>query len=242
MRPSDSHLLDLAWLDDHHAFLATGTVDDDEKLASVEQLRPLSLGSMLAIELMGLTLLDPAHTLTSDEEMEQIARYKWLHLDDLARVKRIVANGAWKQSPSLPLSESPSLELLAAFRAFRDHMAATLAAASVTVQAKPEATRNRVPSCVIGPSLFTWRVEFLAGKTGLDREHIRWHLPAPQALQMIHHHLWYDGSWTVRPSRDKAANEAAPEEFESFDLFALDPPVAEPRERSAEVDSPPSPV
>lgn len=237
MKLSADHLLDLAWFDSGHAFLANCVIGDEGKIESAEQLRPLSLGSMLALEVMGLTVLDPQHTLTSEQEMEQIALYKWLHLDDLDRVKRLVFSGAWRSvaggtDPGTPgLNESGYSEaLIAAFRAFRDHTLATIAAASITIAPKPDRSKgtDRPPSSVVSPSLFTWRVEFLADKTRLEREYIRWQLPMAQALQIIHHHLWFDGSWTVRPS--SAAAPEKPDAFEQFDLFALEAPPTTPEQ------------
>lgn len=230
------HLLDLAWFDSSHAFLATATIGDDDQVASVERLRPLSLGSMLALKVMGLTVFDVAHQLTSEQEQHEIALYKWLHLDDLDRVKRLVFSGMWKElSPGFG---PPSLEIIAAFRAFRDQTLATLAAASVIVAPKPSRVRStgeRPPSTVVAPSLLTWRVEFLAAKTNLDREFIRWQLPVSQALQMIHHHLWYDGSWTVRPSADAPAVATDAEPFTKFELFAMEPP---PPDDAGAIDTP----
>jgi len=94
----------------------------------------------------------------------------------------------------------------------------------VSVLPKKARGLDGVPAAVVGPSLHTWRVEFLAGKTGLAREFIRWELPSVQALQMLHHHLWYDGSWTARAGSQVALPA---KEFEGLGLFAFDAPADE---------------
>jgi hypothetical protein len=223
MKPSDAYLLNAAWLDDSLSFLAVGLVEDDGT-ATIEALRPFSLGSWLACDLMGLEILNPDSALDMGEEIRQVACFRWLHSADLGSVKRLISNGGYRVA--FWGDEEPVVTdvMLAAFRVWRDAWCATVAAAAVSVLPKKARGLDGVPAAVVGPSLHTWRVEFLAGKTGLAREFIRWELPSVQALQMLHHHLWYDGSWTARAGSQVALPA---KEFEGLGLFAFDAPADE---------------
>ncbi len=177
---------DEAWFDASHAWLAS----DD-----CPQPRPLSLASFDALRMMGIRFADCVF------DTRQIALYRWLHIAPLHAVKSVMWTGTWDglfANPD-PLSE----ENIAAFRAERDRLAAVLAAVTISIRAKPRhKDAEKTPPDVLSPTLATFRAVTVAAMLRADLEHVRWHLPIVQALQVYHHALWSEGRWTVRPGRE----------------------------------------
>lgn len=192
-----------AWLDSSHAWLAAegGALP-----------RPLSLGSLDALRLMGLDFASAIF------DTHEIALYRWLHIAPLHDVRFALWTGSWDSlffNPE-PLDEA----IVAAFRHEQSRLAAILAAVTVTVRARPRKGRDETPPDVIAPTLTTFRAVTIAAALRADLEHVRWHLPVVQALQVYHHALWESGRWTVRPGREATREELAdltPDEFRDDD-------------------------
>jgi hypothetical protein len=181
-----------AWFDASHAWLAS---------ESCPQPRPLSLASLDALRLMDIGFSECPFT-----SPLHIGLYRWLHTAPLHEVKLALWTGSWRSlfaEPS-PLSE----DVIAAFRAERDRLAAVLAAVTISIRAKPrEKSDEKTPPDVIAPTLATFRAVTIASALKADLEHVRWHLPIVQALQVYHHALWSEGRWTVRPGREVTREE-----------------------------------
>ncbi len=179
-----------AWFDASHDWLAS-----DERTAP----RPLSLASLDALRLMELDFT------REDFETREIALYRWLHTAPLRAVKAAIWTGEWRGLFSAP--EPLDEIIIAAFRAERARLAAILAAVTVSVRARPKRGKDDTPPDVIAPTLATFRAVTIASALRADLDHVRWHLPVVQALQVYHHALWESGRWTVRPGEKATAEQ-----------------------------------
>lgn len=196
---------DLGWFDASHAWLASDSCPEP---------RPLSLGSLEALRFMGIDFD------ACEFDTREIAIYRWLHIAPLHVVKAAIWSGAWHDLfvDAGPLAE----EVVAAFRAERKIIAEIIAAATVSIRAKPPPKGGMgTPPDVIAPTLTTFRICTIAAHIRADIEQVRWHLPLVQALQIYHAALWESGRWTVVPGKQATAAELEdmmPEEMtEGFD-------------------------
>jgi len=111
----------------------------DPLIAGNDHMRPLSLGSMEAMRVMGVTWLDDEASLPLAEEERQILLFDWLHRAPLVEVEQALWSGAWQ---SITGGDVPDV-IVARYRVLRDRLLAR-----VNQIAKP---RSRRPPMSCGP-------------------------------------------------------------------------------------------
>lgn len=194
---------DLAWFEPPHL-----VTDDDS-----EPMRPVSLASMLALELLGITLLrDPPPDMDHREEMRQIRVFHWLHTAPIPEVKAAVWSGAARVAFD---AERPVEAVIAWWRAHLDPIRRLLAECRVEIQPKPHERRRAEPppADLRRPTMMSVQVLAIAERSGLQPEEVAW-MPAAQALQLWHAACWQEGAWTIRP---RERGDVSPAAFENFD-------------------------
>lgn len=197
---------DLAWFEPSHP-----VVDDD-----TAPMRPVSLASMLALELLGVTLLqDPPPALDLTEEMRQLRVFHWLHTAPIEEVKTAIWTGAARVAFR---AEEPSDAVIAWFRAHLQRLRALLAECQIELMQRPSERRfaEKPPPELYRPTLMSAQLLRIAEKTGMAPDAIAW-MPAAQALQLYHAARWLEGSWTIRP---KPRAPISQESFENFNPVA----------------------
>jgi hypothetical protein len=181
--------------------------------------RPRSLMTDAALQLLGLTVHLPDHTLSLDEERIQIACYDYLHSQPIADVKWMVTRMNWRDLMS---EISVSDETIALFRCMRDEYHAMIQASSYRIRLKQEEkeANDKAPADLAYPSLLAIRLRRIAEETGWTQEYIGWHLPLPEALQ----HLWASqlaaGRWTIAP---QDPDEETPDDIRPEWMIDADP-------------------
>lgn len=189
--------------------------------------RPLSLGSELAIRMMGLRLLDDDEPAVDEVErlaalrMEaaEIGVYVWLHSEPVADVEAALWDGSWRVILDGMVSDAEAVSpaVIAEFRAVRARLLACVRAARYRVIPRPKSKDDKTPDAVRGPGLFAWRVALLAKWTGWDRQVIKWELPLTEALQLLHAAEWGEGNWTA-PALEGSGRRATEADFSDFDM------------------------
>lgn len=196
-------------------FLRLGWFAPDSALIGVRT-RPVSLGSMEAMRLMGLSLLEAeAADLDAALETREIAAYLWLHSAPVAEVELALWDGSWRAI--WEAQDEPCTAVVAAWRMTRERLRAVIRAAGIEVLPRPKAATDETPWNVVGPQDLAFKLSVIARCTGWGRRKILWRLPVAQALQIYHAELRWHGVWTVRPGR-----RVAPGTFDDFAIGALE--------------------
>ena len=185
----------------------------DPVIAGDDQMRPLSLGSMEAMRVMGVTWLDRDVQLDLAQEERQILLFDWLHRAPLPDVEHALWSGAWQVVSADP-GEVPNI-IIARYRLLRDRLMSEIDEAKITIRPREsdrKAERD-TPADVMRPRALDYRVWLLMRDLHLSRTEALWHLPLVQALTCYHCSLWNQGLWTVKPGAP--VKEA---DFEDFDL------------------------
>ena len=194
--------------------------------------RPLSLGSELAIRVMGLGLLEPVEATADPVEVAaalkleeaEIGVYVWLHSAPVPEVEAALWDGSWRLIlEGLVAQEEPvEPKVIAQFRSIRERLLACVRASRYRVLPRPKPKEDKTPDAVRGPGIFAWRLALLAKWTGWDRQTLKWELPLSEALQLLHAAEWGEGNWTV-PLTGPAGRRATKADFSDFDLGVDDP-------------------
>lgn len=182
--------------------------------------RPVSLGSMEAMRLMGLGLLTeedegwPADSLTATRE---IAVYLWLHDREtpVEAVERALWDGSWRRIGAA--IEEANAAVISEFAVMRLRLRRLIGAAGIEIRPRPKSHHDDTPWNVVGPGALAHRVTVLGRATGWSRREILWRLPLYQAEQIYHAEMRWQGMWTVRAG----AGEVRAEVFEDFAIGAL---------------------
>lgn len=169
----------------------------DPLIAGNDHMRPLSLGSMEAMRVMGVTWLDDEASLPLAEEERQILLFDWLHRAPLVEVEQALWSGAWQ---SITGGDVPDV-IVARYRVLRDRLLAEIEQAKVTIRPRESDRKaeKQTPADVLRPSALDYRVWLLMRDLHLSRTEALWHLPLVQALTCYHCSLWNAGAWTVKP-------------------------------------------
>ncbi len=178
--------------------------------------RPVSLGSLEVLACLDMSVMQPEHALTVDEEAAQIAFFRWLHTAPLKDIQHALWLGTARDvGPALP---APTPGIIALFRVERDLFCRAIAAVTVRVRKKPGVDSSEPPPDMVYPSLYEARLFRLMVATGQPREQLEWHTGVVEALCLYHCALWNEGLWTVRPAYGPEAKE---DDFEHFDASHL---------------------
>lgn len=163
------------------------------------QLRPLSLGSKSAMELMELTVMDEAHGLTEEQETMQILLYIWLHTAPITEITGALWDGSWLAFGNVTMEQDPKLleEMRRHFACVRPAIAASL----VKLRSREKSKHDDTPLDVIGLTDLGHRIFTLIRVTGWTERRVMWHLWLPKALQLYHGELRRQGVWTIAPPR-----------------------------------------
>jgi hypothetical protein len=183
------HQSDQAWLDASHEWLASESFPDP---------RPLSLGSLDALRLMGMDVFGEERPVDEDRAF---AYYRWLHTAPLRTVKAALWSGSWP----LLYSDVPQLseEVIATFRAECHRLGSMIKAVTIALRPKPKRPNSETPPPdVLAPSLTSFRIITIAKELGCTPEVAHWHLPIVQSLQVYHLAMWESGRWTVKPGME----------------------------------------
>lgn len=217
------HFADLAWFQPPSPWAA---VQGGEQLA----LRPLCLATWKAMEIMGLTLLEAEAALSAEEETHQTRLFLWLHTEAIAEVSAALWDGSWCLiGADLPESERILPALLGSFLPYRARLISLLTAARIRVRPRPPSKHDPTPSDVVDPSEFAFIVATLIRETHLPLETLLWDTFLPQALQLYHAALRWNGSWTLPPGQpvDEEAVEDATPDFLKEAYPAADPVISD---------------
>lgn len=179
------------------AFFGAGSPFSD--VEEMEPMRPLSLCSRKAIQMMGLRLLDPAAGLTVEEESKELAVFVWLHSAPLPEICAALWSGEWR---AVLASAEPLPALLSAFHEWRAMVLLMLDAAQVHVRPKPKRKGDDTPKDLFYLTNLANTITLIAHASGFGREEIKWHIFLPEALQYFHFGLHWNGAWTVRRKAD----------------------------------------
>lgn len=171
------------------------------------ELRPLSLASYRATEIMGLTLLHENHQLDAQAETREIAAYLWLHSAPLGEISSALWSGAWRGIMETFTEPMPSI--VEAFREWRTRLLMCLQAADVVVRARPRPAKDDTPRDVISPGNLAFTVAMVCHFTGFPRQQVKWHIFLPEAMQYYHTALRWNGAWTVAPGREVKVEDFA---------------------------------
>jgi hypothetical protein len=178
-------------------------------------MRPLTLGSLEAMRVMGIAWLDETVQLDLEEEQRQLMLYHWLHTAPVEEVEHALWSGNWR---AVQPAEVPDV-IIARYRLHRARLIAEIKDVSVICRPKPEDKKRAetTPSDIVRPQSIDYRIYLLMRDTHMSRAEILWQLPLPQALTIYHCALWHAGHWTVRPGAP-----VDDKEFEDFELEGLD--------------------
>lgn len=186
--------LDLAFFSEDTGFLG-------------HELRPLSLASMKAMRLMGLTVLEEEHQLDAQSETREIAAFLWLHSAPLRDISAALWSGGWREI--LAAFDEPMPEIVNAFRAWRTRLLSCIHAADIILRARPKPQKDDTPRDVVGPNSFAFTVAMICHFTGFSRQQVKWRIFLPEAMQYYHAALRWSGAWTVRPGREVKVEDFA---------------------------------
>lgn len=189
----------------------------DTEILGVET-RSLSLRSMEAVEIMGLSLLKPEMDLAPLEEMGELQAYVWLHSED----PKVIAQALWDESWRSLLhyeeeDELAMLSVLKAWREVRQRILFLLESTAIRIQPKPKspgAKSEPLPSSVVHPSRLAHRLYIAQRDSGMSREEAGWELPIWEANLIYHAAMRWEGQHTVRGSFSSLPVET----MENFDL------------------------
>jgi hypothetical protein len=169
-------------------------------------MRPLSILSDRAMELMGLTLLDSAVELSIEEESRQMALFVWLHTADLSEVCGALWDGTWSV---FGVNYVADPVLIDEFRKWRSRLTLLLEACAIRIRPRPESSNDKTPHDLLHPSRIAFMIGLIASHTGFPRQQIKWQLFLPEAVQYYHQALRWNGVWTVAPGREIAEADLA---------------------------------
>lgn len=184
--------------------------------------RSLSLASREALRMIGLPILDRSATPDRLEELDQLMVYAWLHSESIEVVSRSLWTDAWHSARGYQAESEEEIQvILSEWREIRERIISLVEATDIEIQPKPKTAKekenNKIPSNVIGPTVFAHKVSVVMRETGMDRETVLWRLPVWEANQIYHAAMRWNGHWTVR------VKERSPHDsFSDFEVKALD--------------------
>ena len=214
-------LPDLIWFQPPHPFAALSDIADtptsDAPTSDAPQnwssLRPLSLATWKALEIMGVPLLDEAAVLTPQEEQLMMEIYLWLHGEPIAEISEALWTNAWQIM--LQRQSEPDEVHLALFRRYRARLILATQAVMVRVIPRPKGKgTDDTPRAVCGPAGFSTIITTILSENRMDQTALLWHTWLPQAFVMYHRALHWHGIWTV-PIGEAVEDDA----FEDGDLM-----------------------
>ena len=182
-------------------------------------MRPLSICSAKAMDLMGLGLFKDDVELSDDEQRRQIKVWLWLHTAPLAEICAALWDGTWRGL--LDSKEAPGHAIVTEFRSWHQRVLWMLEACAVDIRPRPRSKGDDTPRDVVPPSKMAFMVSIICHHTHLERHRVKWHLFLPEALQEYHVAMRWNGQWTVRPGSEVKMEELenlAPEWLTSPDI------------------------
>ncbi|WP_009960138.1 hypothetical protein [Verrucomicrobium spinosum] len=181
-------------------FLDLAFFAEDSSFES-HDLRPVSLASFKAMEIMGIKLMELDPGLSVEEETQQIAAFIWLHGQPLPAVCSALWSGRWRVV--MESFNEPMPSIVAAFRQWRIRIVAMIHAASINIRPRPKkvGAKDDSPRDLVGPSQFAFTIGTIASYTHFSRQEIKWHIFLPEAMQYYHAALRDSGYWTVPVGR-----------------------------------------
>ncbi len=163
----------------------------------IHQLRPVSLCSYKAMDLVCPDVLNPLAPITPLQETKQIATFLWLHGQPLKDVCLGLWTGSWREIPKA--FTLPDLDQINAFREWRTPIVAMIAATDITLRDQGRSKFDKTPRDVIEPRRLARIIGMIAGATGFPRQEIKWEMFIGEAMQYFHVAARRAGHWTVRP-------------------------------------------
>ena len=206
-----AHLADLIWFEPENPFEAIEEPIDHAP-TSWSDLRPFSLATRAAAEIMGLHILDEDTDLTPEQEQREMQAYLWLHSAPIPEVCGAMWSNAWQAL--LAVSVEVNEPMLALFRRYRARLIMAHSAVVIRVLPKPPTPHDKTPSSVTGPLGLAPIMGILLAETHLPKTELLWHTWLPQALALYHRAVYWHGAWTIYPGNE--VNENA---FEDTDLM-----------------------
>jgi hypothetical protein len=186
---------------ERHLFRDLAFFAEDGAFPGVEELRPLSILSMKAMEMMGLALFqEKAEDLTPERELQEINVWLWLHTAPLAEVCSGLWDGTWRGI--LVSDQQPAEVIVAEFRRWHVRVLAMLEACAVDIRPRPKSKGDDTPRDIWPPSRIAFMVSMIAHHSNMDREKVKWHFFLPEALQEFHCAMRWNGQWTVKPGEE----------------------------------------
>lgn len=180
---------------------------EDTAFAGME-MRPLSLMSRHAMDMMGLSLFDEDAELSIEEETRQMALFIWLHQSPLHEVCAALWDQTWAM---IPASVAPSPVLVQEFRKWRARITLMLQAYRISIRPKPRlpGVRDDTPKDIVNPTALAHSISVIMHHTGLDRQLVKWHLFLPEALGYYQAAMRWNGAWTVPPGLSVTEEQVA---------------------------------
>lgn len=188
------------------------------------ELRPLSLPSHEALDLMGLRILEEDPGLSPLAEAGEVQAYVWLHVEPVPVVGAAIWTGDWRAALDTgELTEAEALAIVAEWRAYREPIVTLVRACDFTVRSRPSPANapagGETPGDVIHATRLSHRQALLLPLLGGDPARM-WEVPWWEAMLLYHALQRIDGKWTV-----PKCEEATPEAFADFQLGAMEPPA-----------------
>ncbi len=199
--------------DERDHFAALAWFEPDPALPGFKNMRPLSLASRQALRMMGSPLFSEnaeLSTLNSEHERAHLAVYAWLHTAPLADITACLWDGTWVALANAGAQATDAD--LSAFRMYRDRTLKAVAASRVAI--RPRDGTDSTPGDVVGPVDLAFKLSLVtrgSARTAGELRSLLWHVWLPQALQLVHADLRWNGSWTIVPGRETSAADFTPE-------------------------------
>lgn len=179
---------------------------EDGAFPGIAEMRPLSICSMKAMEMMGLSLFqEKSKDLDEARELCEINVWLWLHTAPLAEVCAGLWDGTWRGV--LESEQRPAEVIVSEFRRWHVRVLSMLDAAAVDIRPRPRLKSDDTPRDVVGVNRMAFMVSMIAHHSGMDREKVKWHFFLPEALQEYHSAMRWNGQWTVRPGQEVKAED-----------------------------------
>ncbi len=217
---------DLVW------FPVTNPFEDIEEPSLVEEadidfkkLRPFSLATWKAADIMGLHYLNESAELTLEEQQREMLAYLWLHSAPLEEIAGALWSGAHQV---VGHGSEVNENMLRLFTRFRARHILAHRAVIIKILPKKEPENDTTPTGVCGPGGLSFIMGILLSEARLEPERLLWHTWLPQALALYHRALHMKGAWTIHPgkavkSTDFEDGDATPLEMRGgFDLSQRD--------------------
>jgi hypothetical protein len=160
-------------------------------------LRPVSLLSWKAMEMMKLELIHDDVDSTAEVRTREIAVFLWLHSAPLPEVCAGLWDNSWRAIHQSAAEPAP--ELVQAFNAWWIRVLMMVAAAKIAIRPKPKVAGDKTPRDLYWVEDLAQKVGHIAAFTGSSRHEVKWQMFIGEALQHFHCAMRWHGQWTVKP-------------------------------------------